>query len=370
MINYFVCGVVCMSCVFIALRGYYKIAYSEWIKHPINLNLLLKQNTYYYCHSDIQLDFSQYNTNNHRLNIKSFRYNDMSHLQKALVRPFIKELDCNDNDIISFQTQPSTLANHYSKKTIQVDSISACITSCEIQNKSGWKGFFINNIVFIDQPNTNPATKRDIFLHHLHYQLKYNIKHIQGFFKNKIVSYLNPLTLFSTYIFPIAKWKQPPSQGLHPQFKIVPMSKQNFHFFSHFMKSFSNDFDYIVHINIDRIIRNIESSRWISYMVIVNDLVVATFFFNIIENNILHCFASVNKCGNDNAFIHAFKLSFWNIAIKNKLMFASIDLISHNKIIIENIMKKTHPYSITSFAYYCYNYSHSFVQNGRCFLLL
>jgi hypothetical protein len=64
-------------------------------------------------------------------------------------------------------------------------------------------------------------------------------------------------------------------------------------------------------------------------------------------------------------------LSFWNIANKHNCKLASIDSISHNNPIIDNIIQKTHPTSVTRFAFYFYNFKKSAsVPNHDCLFIL
>jgi hypothetical protein len=78
---------------------------------------------------------------------------------------------------------------------------------------------------------------------------------------------------------------------------------------------------------------------------------------------VLSCFASICNC-DDNIFIHGFKISFWKIASENYFGFAAIENISHNNIIIENLLQKTKPLIQSPTAYFFYNFAyHTFKSN-------
>ena len=346
---------------FIFFYGYYKVKYKQWINHPLNFNLIFKLNSFIN-KSDLVLheknDFS---------NISTSSFNFLPQLHKS----FVKNMDShfNDLDIISIQTKNCSIINHKSKSVIDHSIVSSCVSSFEIKNLNNNKCFYINNLM-LDYTNLNLQKKNNIILHHLfHYISKLNINY--GIFKYNILPFVNPLCKFNNYTFPISKWRKPPSKLLHPRFKIIPLSKQNFHLFTSFLKTLNSYFDTIFHANIERIMHLIYNSIWYANLLLLGDQVKAFFFFHIRRKSVLHCFCSANTCTNINDFIFAFKLSFWNIANKNNCNLASIDSISHNNPIIDNIIQKTHPSSVTPFAFYFYNFKQSSsVPNHQCLLIL
>jgi hypothetical protein len=72
---------------------------------------------------------------------------------------------------------------------------------------------------------------------------------------------------------------------------------------------------------------------------------------------VLSCFASICDCEED-IFIQGFKISFWKISAENYFGFAAIENVSHNNIIINNIMLKTSPLIISPTAYFFYNFAY------------
>ena len=99
-----------------------------------------------------------------------------------------------------------------------------------------------------------------------------------------------------------------------------------------------------------------------------NDIICAYFFRKSCTEikkglEVLSCFASICKC-NDNVFIQGFKISFWKIAAENYFGFAAIENISHNNIIIDNIILNTKPLVISPTAYFFYNFAYpTFLPN-------
>ena len=105
------------------------------------------------------------------------------------------------------------------------------------------------------------------------------------------------------------------------------------------------------------------------------DEILCAYFFRktcvFIEKGMeaLSCFASLNACSDTNVFIHGFKLSFWKIADKNKFGFSVIERISHNGIIIDNIIKKTHTLVVSPTAYFFYNFAYHTFRPEKVFIL-
>jgi hypothetical protein len=98
--------------------------------------------------------------------------------------------------------------------------------------------------------------------------------------------------------------------------------------------------------------------------IIYNDNIICAYFFRkpcvFIEKDmeVLCCFGSINNCLDEDIFIQGFKISFWNIADKNNFGFCAIENISHNNVIINNLIQKTHPTVVSPTAYFFYNFAY------------
>ena len=362
-----VCIVIILLLVIVSIffNGTYKVKYKQWIHHPLNFNLVFKWKSFY-----DKNNFNNYIKNIDFTNISTSSLSNLNQINKSFIKNFDKHI--NDFDIVSIQNKTCSIIDHKSKNLIEDSIISACVTSFEIFNPQlKQKLFYINNLM-LDYTNLNLHTKNNILLQHLDYYINKNNINF-GLFKYNILPFLTPLSAFNCYTFPVTKWRQPPSNKLHPKFKLIPLSKQNFHLFTNFVKTLNinNSFEIILHANYERIMYLIYNSFWFANLLLFEDNVVAFYFFNIQRKSALHCFASVNKCDNPNDFIYAFKLSFWNIANKNNCTLASIDSVSHNNTIIHNIIKKTHPSTVTPFAFYFYNFEKYFsIPHHNCLFIL
>jgi hypothetical protein len=153
-------------------------------------------------------------------------------------------------------------------------------------------------------------------------------------------------------------------------YKLLEITPLNFQFLLDFIQNNSKKFDIIINTEITNIIELIKTKNIFIYVIIVEDEIICAYFFRksctFIEKDleVLACIASINNCVNEDIFIKGFKISFWKIAEKNKFGFCAIEQISHNNIIINNLVLKTHPFVISPTAYFFYNFAyHTFNPN-------
>ena len=174
-----------------------------------------------------------------------------------------------------------------------------------------------------------------------------------------------PLCIYQTYGFPVTKWTKP--ANLSAMYTFLEINPQNFHKLYDFMKANNSSFEIVIHTDIPNMIELLKTNNIFINAIIVEDEIMCVYFFRktcvFIDKDMeaLCCFASINNCLMDDIFIQGFKISFWNIAEKNNFGFCVIENISHNNLIITDIIKKTHPLIISPTAYFFYNFGyHSF----------
>jgi predicted GNAT family acetyltransferase len=172
-----------------------------------------------------------------------------------------------------------------------------------------------------------------------------------------------PLCVYSTYGFHVKTWTKPAE--LHGMYKLLEITPTNFHFLLDFIKSNSKNFDIIINTEISNIIELIKTKNIFIYVIIINDEIICAYFYRktctFIEKDleVLNCFASINNTIDEDIFIQGFKISFWKIAEKQKFGFSAIENLSHNNIIINNLILKTDPLVISPTAYFFYNFAYN-----------
>lgn len=333
-------------------RAYYKIIYNQWIQHPLDFNLYFKfpsqRNTIQFIEDEFNMKFST-----------------------------------NKTSEFSIETIGTRNINHHLLYTKDENQVANKVYSVEVVMLNDMKAFYMHTIQFDD--TSPPNKKANIMLHHLQFCLQMKQPISIGLFKREKqqqLSCVKPLCSFHKYEFSVKKWNKPSDQLILSKYKLIPIGSSNFHLFTHFWsqiekkdedknkKNFDFQFDFYIRLPFEIILQKIKDQELFVSLLIANDDIVAAYFFKKIEEKCLHSFASVNYCTDARVFIHAFKITFWNIANKNDCNRASIDATSHNSIIIQNIKIKTHPTAVTPYSYYFYNHFYPTTANYRCLIIL
>ena len=206
----------------------------------------------------------------------------------------------------------------------------------------------------------------------------YNQRHIN---KNILVSLFKredeltgivPLCVYSTHGFRVDKWTKP--IDLSSEYKLLEINGTNFRFIYDFILSNNNKFDIVINTDITNILELIKTKNIFVYAILCDEEILCCYFYRKscveIEKGleVLSCFASICDCEED-IFIQGFKISFWKISAEYFFGFAAIENISHNNIIINNIMLKTSPMIISPTAYYFYNFAYPSFQSQKVLII-
>jgi hypothetical protein len=181
-----------------------------------------------------------------------------------------------------------------------------------------------------------------------------------------------PLCVYSTYGFSVDKWTKPPA--LNAAYVVMEVNAQNSHLLFDFIKLNSGAFDITIMPDVSNIVELIKTRNIFVNVVLLDDQIQCAYFFRkscvSVEKGmeVLSCFASINSADTD-IFVHGFKISFWTIADKNKFGFSAIEDVSHNRAIINNLIKKTHPLIVSPTAYFFYNFAYRTFNSSKCFIV-
>jgi len=204
----------------------------------------------------------------------------------------------------------------------------------------------------------------------------YNQRHIHNihvnlFKREEDLTGIVPVCVFSTYGFQVTKWRKPPD--LPPVYTLLEISLQNFHLLYDFIKQNRDRFDILIYPETSNLMELIKTNNIFIYAVLLENEIVCAYFYrktcSFIEKNmeILSCFASINS--GHSIFVQGFKCSFWKTSEKHYFGFATIENISHNHAIIENIRIKTKPYIVSPTAYFFYNFAYPTFKPEKAFIL-
>ena len=175
-----------------------------------------------------------------------------------------------------------------------------------------------------------------------------------------------PLTIYSTFGFHVTKWYKPGS--LSSEYSLLEINGENIHFLVNFLKNNYDTFDIVIIPEFSNILELIKSNNIFIYVILCQDEIICAYFFRktctFIDKDleVLTCFASINGFGSNHSldvFIHGYKVVFWKIAEKYRFGYAAIECVSHNHIIIQNLILKTKPHIVSPTAYFFYNFAYN-----------
>jgi hypothetical protein len=284
---------------------------------------------------------------------------------------------------VSFYTEDKLLIDIKNGDTIEDKQVVGLMTSRPLhvsinknKNKDETFDAYYVDYLCVDLLKRKKGIAPQIIQTHNYNQNHTNKNIVVSLFKREDeLTGIVPLCLYSTYGFPVTKWTKPIS--LSAIYTFLEISPQNFHKIYDFIKSRSTNstFDIVINTDIPNIIELIKTKNIFINAIICDDEIICAYFFRktcvFIEKDmeILSCFASINNCLVEDIFIQGFKISFWNIADKNNFGFCAIENISHNNVIITDIIKKTHPLIVSPTAYFFYNFAYHSFKPEKVFII-
>jgi len=284
----------------------------------------------------------------------------------------------NDKSFISFYYKDEHMIDLKKGTMITDRQIIGAMTSRPLnvlinKNKKGKFRVYYVDYLCVDKLYRKKGIAPQIIQTH-HYNQRYLNKNIvvSLFKREDELTGIVPLCVYSTYGFSVEKWTKPPEMS--GEYKLLEINGTNFRFVYDFMRVNYYKFDIIINADIGNILELIKTKNIFVYDILCDEEVVSCFFFRKscvqIEKGleVLSCFASICGC-EENIFIHGFKLSFWKIAAENYFGFAAIENVSHNNIIINNIMLKTKPLIISPTAYFFYNFAYRPFKSDKCIII-
>ena len=386
-----------ISLIIIFIMGYIRVKFGFWALQPVfhvyNLTYMI------WPPGIINHDLPEKNKYTNFKNIETIVYSEVSELKINKFINFVKinYLQNKDNiyspkkknilpyfnshntkSFFSFYTQDNLLHDFKKGTIIEDKKIIGVITGRPIHitintlinnnknndNNNGFFDAYYIDYLCVDKSYRKKGIAQQIIQTHHYNQSHINKSIVVSLFKREDeLTGIVPLCVYSTYGFHVKKWTKP--LDLHSMYTILEITEQNFHFLLDFIKINNKSFDIIINSYFSNIIELIKTKNIFIYVILINDKIISAYFYRksctFIEKGleVLSCFASINNCDSEEIFIRGFKISFWKCAEKNKFGFAAIENISHNNIIINNLLLKTHPLIISPTAYFFYNFAYN-----------
>jgi len=285
----------------------------------------------------------------------------------------------NDKTFISFYKQDNHMIDLKKGTTISDSKVIGIMTTRPVHivinngNKDATFDAYYVDYLCVDILHRKKKIAPQLIQTHHYNQRHLNKKIVVSLFKREDeLTGIIPLCVYSTYGFQVTNWTKPPE--LFGEYKLLEINSQNFHFLLDFIREKESSFDIVICVEVTNIIELIKTKNIFIYVILYNDKIICVYFFRKtciqIEKNIevLTCFASICNC-DDNIFIQGYKISFWKISAENYFGFSAIENISHNNIIIDNIILKTKPIVISPSAYFFYNFGYPTFKSNKVLII-
>lgn len=394
-ISYMLCFfVLILICIYIFIR----IKYGFWVLQPVfhiyDLTYMIKPP------GIIDDSLPSKNKYTNFKDIDTMIFSDMTNIQKQRFINLIKVnylqnndnifspqeqniipyfIGYNDKTFISFFYKDEHLLNTNNGNLITDRKIIGAITSRPLYiiinngNKNAKLTAYYVDYLCVDKMYRKKGIAPQLIQTHHYNQRQLNKKILVSLFKREDeLTGIVPLCVYTTYGFPVDKWSKP--NDLSGEYKLLEINSQNFRFLYDFININKNKFDIVINTEFTNILELIKSKNLFVYSLLCDEKIICCYFFRKscvqLEKGleVLSCFASICVCDKD-IFIQGFKISFWKIAAENFFGFAAIECISHNGILIDNIMLKTKPIVMSPTAYFFYNFAYPTFKSEKVLII-
>lgn len=286
----------------------------------------------------------------------------------------------NSKTYWSYFLEPEILIDNKTGKTIEENKLIGIITArplhVQINNKPKFDVYYVDYLCV----NKNYRKKNiapQLIQTHEYNQSHYNKNISVSLFKREEeLTGIIPLTVYKTYCFNMINWGQP--KQLDAKFTILTGDKQNIYYLYNFIMEMKKKWDIIIYPEISNIIELVTTNNIFIKMLVINGDIEGVYIFRktctYIEKNkeIISCIASIKGSIQTNQFIDGFKMSLWSLK-NNKycelMRYLTLEDVSDNKYIINNICLKTHPIVISPMAYFFYNFAYNPFKSEKCLII-
>tara|TARA_R110002074_G_scaffold139058_1_gene284536 strand:- start:181 stop:1440 length:1260 start_codon:yes stop_codon:yes gene_type:complete len=399
--------IICVI-IFIVFNCYIKIRYKFWSRQPVfhYYNLLF----WLFPRGIIDKNLPISNKYCDFINIETKNFiacdnNLLNEIVTFIKTYYVTHCSCNYEPSLSNFSSYFTGSNHktfisiYYKPTVILNSdnsfindkqiigimttrpINITITKCDT-----FLAYYVDNLCIHNSYRKQNIAPKLIQTTHYTQRHKNKDSHVSLFKREGEITGIVPLTKYNTYQFNLSSIDKPNTIncGTH----IIEITKLNMSLLIDFIYSKKHLFDCIVLPDINQIINLVSNNTYIIYGIIENNDFKAVYFFkdsqmiynlegkreNIINNhnikktinkrNInkklksIDFFASINLFNDDKLFINCFNLVLSKCNKNKTFTLITIENISCNYIIINNLfMLNKNPIIVSPTAYFYYNYA-------------
>ena len=276
-------------------------------------------------------------------------------------------IGCNSKSFIStYRTKHPFDFKDGIEKTLPYAIMTTRPLNITLKNTQTFKIYYIDFLsVHYDYKDTDVF--KEIFQTHEYIQ-RYKNKNIKVLLykPEEIIPGIVPFIYYNNYLFIIKQLPKPVS--IHTALQLIEINKQNIRLLITLIYKLKNKFDCFIIPDLTNLINLITTGIYYVYGIIEKDTLISCYFFrkSLKQDNTIICFASISNCYNK-LFLTGFSMA------KNKfdLSLILIENISHNNIIINNlVLLNIIPKYIDFSYYYLYNYLNRQIIPEKIFILI
>ena len=284
----------------------------------------------------------------------------------------------------SYFVEPELLIDNKTGKTIEENKIIGVIT-CRplhvsinsVRKDSEFDVYYVDYLC-VDRFWRKKNIAPQLIQTHEYNQSHNNKKISVSLFKREEeLTGIIPLTVYKTYCFPLREKNWGPPDNLGAKVTMLTGDKQNMYYLYNFLKEMKNKWDISIYPEISNIIELVSTNNLFVKMLVIDGNIESVYIFRktciFIEKGeeVISCIGSINgSILTRDEFIIGFKMSLWSIIkVHNNFRYLTIEDISDNTCIINNICASLYPMVISPMAYFFYNFAYSPFKSEKCLII-
>lgn len=324
-----------------------------------------------------------------RLNYLRNNENTFSPKKENIVPYFIGH---NTKTFWTYFLEPELLINNKNGNTIEEKKIIGVITSRPLHVRiNGYRKDSVFDVYYVDYLCVHRGYRKKniapqmIQTHEYNQSLQNRKISVSLFKREEELTGIIPLTVYKTYCFNMRNWG-PPEQ-LDARISLLTGDKQNMYYLYNFINEMTKNemtknemtikWDITIYPEISNIMELVATKNLYVKMLVVNGNIEASYIFRKTctfiekEKEIISCIASIKGTTlSESEFIQGFKVALWTIIKEqNNFKYLTVEDISDNTVIINNISIRTHPMVVSPSAYFFYNFAYSPFKPEKCLII-
>ena len=288
----------------------------------------------------------------------------------------------NTKTFWTYFMEPELLIDNKTGKTIEEKKIISVITSrplhVKINNSRKDANF---DVYYVDYLCVHRGWRKKNIAPQMIQTHEYNQSHnnrqicVSLFKREEELTGIIPLTVYKTYCFNMRNWRQP--DQLDARITVLTGDKQNMYYLYNFINEMKNNWDIMIYPEISNLMELVATNNLFVKMLVIDGNIEAVYIFRKTctfiekEKEIISCIASINgTIMTTSDFIKGFKVSLWSILKDHKNFgYLTIEDISDNTCIKNNISIRTHSLVVSPSAYFFYNFAYSPFKPEKCLII-